>query len=347
MHNGRLILIKGDIFYMKILDMHCDTLYELMADKKRGEACSLRTNRHHLDLMRMQEGDYLLQCFAVFVDMAEAADPLADGMKLVDLYYEELEKNKDIIATALCYEDIEKNIRAGKMSAMLTGEEGQICDGSMEILRNYYRLGMRMMTLTWNYENQLAYPNNVMKDKADVDGLSPDNLNGLKEKGFEFIAEMERLGMIIDVSHLSDAGFWDIYKHTVKPFAASHSNAREVCPHPRNLTDGMIRAMGERGCVVGLNYCGAFLDAGGCASGEHESRIADMVRHVKHITAVGGMDIMALGSDFDGITGALELEGCDYMPRLVEALRGAGFRGSDVDKILYKNALRVIRESIG
>ena len=332
---------------MKILDMHCDTLHELMADKKKGEAYSLRTNEHHLDLMRMKKGDYLLQCFAVFVDMAESISPLVCGMKLVDLYYEELDKNRDIIAPVLCYEDIENNIRAGKMSAMLTGEEGQICDGSIEILRNYYRLGMRMMTLTWNHENQLAYPNNVTRARADECGLGPDNVNGLKERGFEFIAEMERLGMIIDVSHLSDAGFWDIYNHTRKPFVASHSNARAVCPHPRNLTDDMIRAMAERGCVVGLNYCGAFLDICGCEPGEHESRIADMVKHVKHITSVGGMDIMALGSDFDGIGGKLELEGCDRMSRLTEALCRAGFHESDVDKILYKNALRVFKECIG
>ncbi|MGN1188708.1 MAG: dipeptidase [Lachnospiraceae bacterium] len=332
---------------MKILDMHCDTLYELMADKKKGEAYSLRTNNHHLDLMRMQEGDYLLQCFAVFVNMAESASPLTDGMKLVDLYYEELRKNKDVIAPVLCYEDIENNIRSGKMSAMLTGEEGQICDGSLEILRNYYRLGMRMMTLTWNHENQLGYPNNIIKDRENGGRLSHDSINGLKEKGFEFIAEMERLGMIIDVSHLSDAGFWDIYNHSLKPFAASHSNARAICPHPRNLTDDMIRAMADRGCVVGLNYCGAFLDVCGCKPGEHESRISDMVKHIKHITTVGGMDIMALGSDFDGIGGKLELNGCSQMPSLVEALCRAGFHESDVDKILYKNALRVFKECLG
>lgn len=318
---------------MKILDMHCDTLYELMADKKKGEVYSLRSSNHHLDLMRMQEGDYLLQCFAVFVNMAESVNPLTDGMKLVDIYYEELGKNKDVIAPVLYYEDIENNLKTGKMSAMLTGEEGQICDGSIEILRNYYRLGMRMMTLTWNYENDLAYPNMASK--------------GLKEMGFEFINEMERLGMIIDVSHLSDAGFWDIYNHTLKPFVASHSNARAVCPHPRNLTDDMIRAMADRGCVVGLNYCGAFLDVCGSKPGEHESRIFDMVQHIKHITTVGGMDIMALGSDFDGIGGELELNGCSQMPRLAEALCRAGFHESDVEKIFSQNALRVFKECLG
>ena len=139
-----------------------------------------------------------------------------------------------------------------------------------------------------------------------------DASKGLKEKGFEFIAEMERLGMVIDVSHLSDAGFWDIYNNTTKPFVASHSNARAMNPHVRNLTDDMIRAFGERGCITGLNYCGAFLNDRGDVGNDAESRIEDMVRHVKYITNLGGIDVMALGSDFDGIGGRLDLADASF-----------------------------------
>ena len=197
----------------------------------------------------------MLQCFAVYINKAYSGNVLLDGLKLVDIFYEELEKNKDIISQVRNYADIEKNMREGKMSAMLTGEEGDICAGSLAMLRNYYRLGLRMMTLTWNHENELAYPNHGVFNEDGTFCYDADASKGLKEKGFEFIAEMERLGMVIDVSHLSDAGFWDIYNTTTKPFVASHSNARSVCPAVRNLTDDMVRRLAERGGITGINFC--------------------------------------------------------------------------------------------
>lgn len=288
----------------------------------------------------------MLQCFAVYINKAYSGNVLLDGLKLVDIFYEELEKNKDIISQVTSYSDIEDNMRCGKMSAMLTGEEGDICAGSLAMLRNYYRLGLRMMTLTWNHENELAYPNHVVYNEDGTFYYDADASKGLKEKGFEFIAEMERLGMVIDVSHLSDAGFWDIYNNTTKPFVASHSNARAMNPHVRNLTDDMIRAFGERGCITGLNYCGAFLNDRGDVGNDAESRIEDMVRHVKYITNLGGIDVMALGSDFDGIGGRLDLADASYLPGLHDALKNGGFSESDIEKVFYKNALRVFKECL-
>ena len=147
---------------MKVFDMHCDTLSALMYDRKNNIQSGLRQNNHHLDLMKMKKGDYMLQCFAVYINKAYSGNVLLDGLKLVDIFYEELEKNKDIISQVTSYSEIEDNMRCGKMSAMLTGEEGDICAGSLAMLRNYYRLGLRMMTLTWNHENELAYPNHVV-----------------------------------------------------------------------------------------------------------------------------------------------------------------------------------------
>lgn len=331
---------------MKVFYMHCDTLSALMQDRRNNISSDLRQNSHHLDLVRMEKGDYMLQCFAVYINKEYSENVLLDGMKLVDIFFEELEKNKDIISQVKSYADIEANMREGRMSAMLTGEEGDICGGSLEMLRNYYRLGLRMMTLTWNHENMLAHPNYVVYDSDGSCCHNADASKGLKEKGFEFIHEMERLGIVIDVSHLSDAGFWDVYNNTIKPFAASHSNARAMSPHVRNLTDDMIRAFGERGCVTGLNYCGAFLDGSGCVNNDCVSRISDMVRHVKYITNLGGMDIMALGSDFDGIGGSLELADASYLPRLHDALAKAGFSEGDIEKIFCKNALRVFKECL-
>lgn len=328
---------------MKIMDMHCDTLSELLRDKDKTGVCSLRENYHHLDLTKMHKGNYLMQCFAVFVDKEYCDKPLYEAMRLINLFYEELEKNSDIISPVYCYADIEANRRAGKMSAMLTGEEGDICLGSLEVLNNLYRLGLRMMTITWNHENSLGYPNYMAND-AGITCVDKARSRGLKDRGFEFIAEMERINMIIDVSHLSDNGFWDVYNNTAKPFIASHSNARAVCPHPRNLTDDMLRAMAERGCIVGLNYYGTFLDEAGVNIKGYESRLSKLVEHARHITNIGGMDILALGSDFDGITGKLELLDASYMPKLYEALKKSGFCESDIDRIFYKNALRTFKE---
>ena len=145
------------------------------------------------------------------------------------------------------------------MSALLTIEEGGVCQGELGFLRNFYRLGVRMMTLTWNYPNELAFPNKREMQENGCSRLVADTENGLTETGVRFVREMERLGMIIDISHLNDAGIWDVFRHTKKPFVASHSNARAVASHARNLTDEMIRALAERGGVVGINYYSCFL----------------------------------------------------------------------------------------
>lgn len=326
--------------------MHCDTLSLLLHRKRRGEECSLRSGGQHLDLEKMKAGNYLLQCFAVFVELKHSENPLLDALEMIDLFYEEMEKNRDVISPVFRYEDIEKNRREGKMSAMLTAEEGQICASSLGALRDLYRLGVRMMTLTWNYENDLAFPNDVLGRGKEEYDFRAEQEKGLKEKGFLFIEEMERLHMLIDVSHLSDAGFWDVCHAATKPFVASHSNARAVCSHVRNLTDDMIRAMGERGCVVGLNYCGSFLNEAGARLETYPSRIEDMVRHVKYITNLGGVELAALGSDFDGIGGDLELADASCLLRLYDALRRAGFHEKDVDRIFFGNILRVFRNCL-
>mgnify|MGYP001729275950 CR=1 FL=1 len=193
----------------------------------------------------MQKGDYLLQNFAMFVHLGKTADPFHYAMKLVDLFYNELEPYSDRIGIVKRWEDIEENQKAGKMSAMLTLEEGGICKGDLSCLRDFYRLGARMMTITWNFPNELGFPNG--KDESVSPARSvPDTEHGLTETGIAFVQEMERIGMIIDISHLNDAGIRDVFHYTKKPFVASHSNARALARHPRNLTDEMIRALAEK-----------------------------------------------------------------------------------------------------
>ncbi len=206
----------------------------------------------------------MLQCFAAFVNLADptpGADPLVTALEEIDIFKRIMEKYSGRIAPVYRPEDIRKNAAAGKISGMLTIEEGGCCKGSLGVLRRMYELGVRMMTLTWNHENELASPNVVPGAGTDaIWPCQPNTETGLKEKGYEFLAEMERLHIIADVSHLSDKGFWDIAEHSTRPFAASHSNCRALAPHCRNLTDEMIRVMAEKGGLVGLNYCSGFLD---------------------------------------------------------------------------------------
>lgn len=236
------------------------------------------------------------------------------------------------------------------MSALLTIEEGGVCQGNLAYLRNFYRLGVRMMTLTWNYPNELGFPNYMNEDEAAMMGSTmgrPDTKRGLTETGIMFLEEMERLGMIIDVSHLNDAGIWDVFRYTEKPFVASHSNARALVPEcPRNLTDEMIRELGNRGGVAGINYCIDFLhDPKDWRQGEKKkSLVADMVRHMKHMRQIGGIGCIGLGSDFDGIGGELEMSSGADLPLLEQEMRKEGFTQSEIEAVFYKNVLRVYRE---
>jgi membrane dipeptidase len=308
---------------MNIIDFHCDTVLGLMEQPNT----SLRENDLCVDIKKLQQGKSAAQFFALFIDLAEGS-PLQKALKMADCFYQELEKNKDAIKLAVNYHDYQSNQAAGKISAFLTIEEGGVFQGEIANLRNFYRLGVRLVTLTWNYPNEIGFPNHEGKycDK----GLTPF--------GRELVAEMNRLGMLIDVSHLSDQGFYDVAELSAKPFVASHSNARSVKGHLRNLTDDMIRILADRGGITGLNFSHNFL-------GDSDySRIEDMVAHIKHIRKIGGSDVMALGTDFDGIESVVEIKHIGEMDKLVQALYKESFTTDEIEKICYGNALRVIKE---
>ncbi len=329
---------------MKVWDLHCDTLSALRDAEKAGTPKSFAHNDLHIDLEKLQKGDYLLQCFAAYVDLgdtAPGADPLVTALEEIDWFKRIMAAYPEQIAPVYTAADIRKNAEAGKISGMLTAEEGGCCKGSLGVLRQLYGLGVRMMTLTWNYENQLAFPN------ANPGGpLVPQTEKGLTQKGLEFLAEMERLHMIVDVSHLSDKGFWDIVEHGTRPFAASHSNCRALSPHNRNLTDEMIRALADRGGIAGLNYCAAFVDADSAHPKNCRSTVEGLAKHAAHFRQVGGMEVIALGSDFDGIGGYHQLETAADMPLLAEALRREGFTEDQVEDIFWRNARRFFEANL-
>ena len=321
-----------------LIDMHCDTIYELQNHPEQ----SLMENQLAIDVNKLRRGDYLLQNFALFVYNSEGTDPYEECLGLYDCFRRQMEFAGTEIRQVTTAAEMEQNRREGFLSALLTIEEGAVCRGSTDILQEFYEKGVRMMTLTWNFENEIGFPNCIIDKKGKRKPFANES-QGLKPAGFEIIEAMESMGMIVDVSHLSDGGFMDVASALKVPFVASHSNSREICPHPRNLTDQMLRILGEKGGAAGLNLYGSFVNPM-MTSGETQCRIADLLKHAHHMADVGGMDCVALGTDFDGFEGDGELKTAADLKDFPEYLHQSGFTWDEVDKITYKNAARVYRE---
>ena len=314
---------------MRFVDLHCDTLLLL---HKGGE---LRENSLHVDVCKLTCGDALAQCFAIFIpDNKEprwaglADDPFDYYQRTCTLFRKQLALNEDRLAPATGYSQIMDNMRRGKISAILTVEDAVCLGDQLPRLDQLFADGVRIISFTWNHENNLGYPNSRDEQK---------HMLPLKPFGLACLARMEQLGIIADVSHLSEGGFYDVARHATKPFVASHSCARALCDHPRNLTDHQLRVLGEKGGVCGLNFCSAFL-----RPESNETYIDDLCRHAVHIANCAGMDALAFGSDFDGIDNWLEMGDYSGMPLLADRM-GRCFSPSQMDKICFANALRVIK----
>ncbi len=331
---------------MKVWDLHCDTLNEMRYAQLAGTPISFAQNNLHIDLAKLKQGDYFLQCFAAFINLGDTAhDPLVTALEQIDIFHAIMRQYAGEIAPVYSAADIKANFAADKRSAMLTVEEAGCCKGNLAVLRQLYALGVRMMSLTWNHPNEIANPNTAPTDAAHVWPCAPNVETGLTEQGFAFVAEMERLKMIADVSHLSDKGFWDMIDCTTRPFVASHSNCRALSPHCRNLTDEMIVALANRGGIAGLNYCAGFLD---CKDNEKDCQntVALMAKHAAHFKKIGGVALLALGSDFDGIEKMTEIQHCGDLPMLERALRAEGFTEAEMEAIFYRNAMRFFTENL-
>lgn len=324
---------------MKYIDMHCDTLMKFASKDAQGD---LYTNDVSVDFKRMKEGNALAQFFAVFMLPAASPrlkklEPITDDQYIELLHkilFENLEKYSDIAAFASNLEMMKQNEAAGKVSAFLTIEDGRAVQSDMAKLEHYYEMGFRLISLTWNHENCFGAPNS--DDPAIMN-------KGLTDFGKEAVVRMNELGMLVDVSHLSDGGFWDVAKLSTKPFVASHSNCRALSPHRRNLTDEMVRALAEKGGVAGINYGPEFLNAD---ITRKESTVKLMSAHIQRMKQLGGIDCIALGSDFDGIHGELQVSGSDKVGLLFDQLHWDGFTDDEIEKIAWKNAARVIGDSM-
>ena len=325
---------------MNYIDMHCDTLGAGIIHKKDTITHLLGTM---VDIERLRKADVKAQFFAMFLPQRNnpewfGYEKMPSGEELMEemygIFQNTLKENADVMALAQSYEDLQKNMRDGKMSAFLTIENAYLVDGKMENIKKFHEMGVGLMTLTWNDPNCFGHHHSEKPDEMAI---------GLTDFGKEAISYMNDLGVIIDVSHLSDGGFYDVAKFSKKPFVASHSNCRALCLASRNLTDDMIRLLADCGGVAGINLEPSFLNADMTDS---YSRVSVICDHIEHFIKIGGTDCVGIGSDFDGIGGKFEIADCTAMDLMFHELKKRKISDSVIDKIAYQNVERVIRDSM-
>lgn len=308
---------------MLIADAHCDTALSVLE-----AGADLYENNFQLDLKRLRETGERLQFFAAFAyPVQNRNNELSKVMSILDQVYTAEEHYPDRIKICLNADDIDNAISSGKVAALLSIEGGECLNGELSVLRQLYRLGVRSMLLAWNRRNLLA------------DGAEELNGGGLSVFGREVVAEMERLGMIVDVSHLCEASFYDVMSLAKKPVIASHSNARAVCDNPRNLYDKQLLQIKNNGGVVGINFYTHFLN------NTEKASIEDVIKHLEHICSVTGEDHVGLGTDYDGIETAPDgLESTHLLPELFNRLAQLNYSSSFIEKFAGLNYMRVIKQ---
>jgi membrane dipeptidase len=362
-----------------VIDTHADTTQRLV-DENYDLTDPL--NGGQLNFESAKKGNLGAEFFSIWVEpeLYKGHDAKRT-LDLIDAVYQQAAKHPDKMEMAFTAADIEKAHRDHKLAALMGIEGGHSIENSLGLLRDYYRLGVRYMTLTWS--NSLDWANSSGDEgKPGV----PHNPDGLTPFGKEVVLEMNRLGMMVDISHVADDTFWAAIKTTKAPLIASHSSARSIDNAPRNMTDDMLRAVAKNGGVVQVNYYSGFIgqayrDASAAQEAEVKKATADLkakyaaegkqvtygdleklqrsyadriprpafsilIDHIDHIAKVAGVDHTGLGSDFDGVSGQLP-EGMDSaadLPKITAALLERGYSAEDCHKILGGNLLRVMRE---
>lgn len=310
-----------------VLDLHCDTALQLLG-KNRDTLGRLDTNDLHIDLERGATLPGYAQCFAVFTTPTMRRP---EGVSVIGMFERELaaimsqvEENQDKIRVAYSAEEIEENRKQGIMSAVLTIEGTAGFDYNIDMLEDLYNIGFRITTLSWNEENPLT-------GSCKTGG-------GLTEQGRGYVRLAQKVGMVIDVSHISDEGFWDIIDITEKPIIASHSNSRALWDIPRNLSDEMYAALCKTGGTTGINLCAEFL-------GENAD-LDTVCDHIFHFMDIAGSDRhVSLGSDMDGITNLPSgFAGVQDYPKIADRLLQRGLPEESVENIFWNNAVGVIKK---
>jgi len=315
-----------------VIDSHCDTVLKVWGSDGKYRLCD-RHSEGHVDIPRLKSGGVGVQFFAVYIGAEYKPERAAKRtLQLLDVLYQELDENQDTLQLILHAADIATARATNRIGMLLSIEGGEALEGELSSLRMYHRLGIRAIGLTWNERNQIA------------EGVGDCRSGGgLTDFGVSVIKEMNRLGMIIDVSHISAPGFFDVLDLSEHPIIASHSNAQAVCGHIRNLSDQQIRALAARGGVMGINFAPEFLVDQGTASVEHVASHIDYI-----VQLLGNTKHIGLGGDFDGISRTPgELTDASGYPAITEALLRRGYNEQQLRDILGLNHLRVITNVMG
>lgn len=306
-----------------MIDLHCDTIMQLLDHPDSGD---LYRNTWKIDIEKLQKAHSKVQDFALFINLGKTNDPYGRYEEMRNLCTTQIHLYGEHIQHVLSYQDVKSVYESGKIGALMSIEEGGVLGGDLDKLKQAYQDGVRLITLTWNYPNGLGEPHCGEQHKK----LTP--------KGIEFVEAMQDLGIIVDCSHLNDAGTEQLGDILNVPFVASHSNAREVTAHTRNLPDNLIKLIANKGGVIGLNFAQSFLGI------SPVSRIEDIVKHGLYLINKGGEDVVALGTDFDGIKPNTEIKDASEMYRLYDAFKEAGLSVEQCEKLFWKNADRLLKE---
>lgn len=312
---------------MQFIDLHSDYLYKTY---KNEEQSFFQSN-----LEKLTKGNCMLQTFAILFNRYEEKNLLNYYERILEIFKQFLNDNASKIVQVKNYNDIKKNIEEGKISALLSLEDSQILCESDENIEKLYKDGVRIAGLLWDGENDFGY--------------SYKEANGaLKKKGIETIEKLEDIGMIIDVSHLSDKGFDDVVKYSKKPFIATHSNARSLTNHHRNLTDENLKTLATREGLIGINFFAKYIDLYEISENSN-SKIEYIIAHIKHIINCAGEDCIAFGCDFDGIPDfsipKMEIKDAEMFPTLYQKMEKE-FPDRILEKIFYKNALNFFKNNL-
>ncbi len=335
----------------------------------------------HISLDKARAGNLGAEFFSIWAEPETTAGHFARStFDLIDLVYEQAARHPDRMMMAFSVADIERAHKEKKLAALMGIEGGHSIENDIHLLHDYYRLGVRYMTLSWSNTNEWA------DSSGDINDPRIQHHNGLTDFGKQVVLEMNRIGMMVDISHVADKTFFDAIATTKAPVIASHSSARALTNHPRNMTDDMLRAVAKNGGVVQANFYSAFVDENYRKASEAQQKDADaavaahlaelraagkpvtyldkdqierewaakvprpplksLTDHIDHIAKVAGVDHVGLGSDFDGVSGAMPegINSAADLPRITQALLDRGYNANDIRKILGGNLLRVFGE---
>ncbi len=310
-----------------VFDAHCDTLGHAVAVPFRRDLTQWG-DHGHLDLPRMRAGGINAQIFACFPGVERlSANATSGALQRVEALYELISRAPDQIALVQTADDLAQLSPQGPIGAILGLEGVEALDGQMSLLYAFYRLGIRNIGLTWDVRNPAA------------DGVRANTEFGLTPFGRDLVEVCGELGIMVDVSHLNAAGLKDVLEISSKPIIASHSNARALFEHPRNLSDSQARAIAEKGGVIGVTFVTYYLSAD-----RTRSSLADLLDHLDHFVNVAGVEHVGIGSDYDGATIPSELDSGEKYPAITEGLLRRGYSPEDIRKILGENFRRAFAD---